>query len=324
MKTVLITGAGGFIGSHLSERCVELGFKVKAFIRYNSRNNWGWLETSAYKKEIEVIPGDIRDFDSVVRAMKNVHGVFHLAALIGIPYSYVSPLAYIRTNIEGTYNILQAGRDLGTEKILITSTSEVYGTAQYVPIDENHPVVAQSPYSATKISADNLALSFYRSFAMPVSLVRPFNTFGPRQSARAFIPTVITQILNGQRRISLGNLHPTRDFTFVKDTVNGFVEIANSGIAFGEVTNIGMKEEISMFDLVRKIAKLMNVDVQLHSENDRVRPDKSEVERLCCDNRKIIQNTKWRPGYTLETGLAETIKWIEENRDVYKPDSYVV
>jgi dTDP-glucose 4,6-dehydratase len=324
MKTVLITGAGGFIGSHLSERCVESGFKVKAFIRYNSRNNWGWLETSDYKKDIEVIPGDIRDFDSVVRAMKNVHWVFHLAALIGIPYSYVSPLAYIRTNIEGTYNILQAGRDLNTEKILITSTSEVYGTAQYVPIDEKHPVVAQSPYSATKISADNLALSFHRSFEMPLKLVRPFNTFGPRQSARAFIPTVITQILNRQRIINLGNLHPTRDFTFVKDTVNGFVEIANSDIAFGDVTNIGMKEEISMSDLVRKIAKLMNADVHLHSENDRVRPDKSEVERLCCDNRKIIQDTQWRPRYTLETGLVETIKWLEENRDVYKPDSYIV
>ncbi len=324
METVLITGAGGFIGSHLSEMCVELGYKVKAFIRYNSRNNWGWLEHSDYKKEFEVISGDIRDFDSVVRAMKKVNTVYHLAALIGIPYSYVSPLAYIKTNIEGTYNILQAGRNLGTENILITSTSEVYGTAQYVPIDEKHPVVAQSPYSATKISADNLALSFFRSFDMPVRLVRPFNTYGPRQSARAFIPTVIAQILNGQRKINVGSVHPTRDFTFVKDTVNGIIEIAGSKIAIGEVTNIGMNAEISMADLAQKIANLMKASIQIQTENDRVRPGKSEVERLWCDNRKILLNTEWKPRYNLETGLAETIKWFEGHQDMYKPDSYIV
>jgi NAD dependent epimerase/dehydratase len=324
MNTVLITGAGGFIGSHLAERCIELGNKVKAFVRYNSRNNWGWLEHSEYKKEIEVVSGDIRDFDSVFRVMKKVHTVYHLAALIGIPYSYVSPLAYIKTNIEGTYNILQSGRKLDTENILVTSTSEVYGTAQYVPIDERHPLVAQSPYSASKISADQLAISFYRSYEMPIRLVRPFNTYGPRQSARAFIPTVITQILNGQKKINMGNIHPTRDFTFVKDMVSGFIEIAKSKITIGEVTNIGMNAEISILDLTQKISALMKADVQIQTENDRVRPDKSEVERLWCDNRKVIQNTNWRPKFDLDSGLRETIKWFEAYKDLYKPDNYIV
>jgi dTDP-glucose 4,6-dehydratase len=324
MNTVLITGAGGFIGSHLAERCIEMGNKVKAFVRYNSRNNWGWLEHSEYKKEIEVVSGDIRDFDSVFRAMKQVHTVYHLAALIGIPYSYVSPLAYIKTNIEGTYNILQSGRKLDTENILVTSTSEVYGTAQYVPIDERHPLVAQSPYSASKISADQLAISFYRSYEMPIRLVRPFNTYGPRQSARAFIPTVITQILNGRKKINMGNIHPTRDFTFVKDMVSGFIEIAKSKITIGEVTNIGMNAEISILDLTQKISALMKADVQIQTENDRVRPDKSEVERLWCDNRKVIQNTNWRPKFDLDSGLRETIKWFEAYKDLYKPDIYIV
>jgi NAD dependent epimerase/dehydratase len=256
--------------------------------------------------------------------MKKVHTVYHLAALIGIPYSYVSPLAYIKTNIEGTYNILQSGRKLDTENILVTSTSEVYGTAQYVPIDERHPLVAQSPYSASKISADQLAISFYRSYEMPIRLVRPFNTYGPRQSARAFIPTVITQILNGQKKINMGNIHPTRDFTFVKDMVSGFIEIAKSKITIGEVTNIGMNAEISILDLTQKISALMKADVQIQSENDRVRPDKSEVERLWCDNRKVIQNTNWRPKFDLDSGLRETIKWFEAYKDLYKPDNYIV
>jgi len=277
MKTILITGAGGFIGSHLLEKCVESGYKVKAFIRYNSRNNWGWLESSKHKNEIEVILGDIRDFDSVSSTMQDVDTVFHLAALIGIPYSYVSPLAYIRTNIEGTYNILQSAKMLRTKNILITSTSETYGTAQYVPMDEKHPMVGQSPYSATKISADQLALSFYHSFELPIKIVRPFNTYGPRQSARAFIPTVITQILNEQKKIKIGNIHPTRDLTFVKDTVDGFIEISKSENLIGDITNIGMNAEISMYDLAKKIAHLMAVDIEFENEAQRNRPKGLEV-----------------------------------------------
>lgn len=324
MKKILITGAGGFIGSHLTEKCVELGYKVKALIRYNSRNNWGWLDHSKHKDEIEIISGDIRDFDSVFRAMKNVDTVYHLAALIGIPYSYVSPLAYIKTNIEGTYNILQSGKALDTENILITSTSETYGTARYVPIDEKHPMVAQSPYSASKISADQMAFSFHRSFELPIRVVRPFNTYGPRQSARAFIPTVIAQILNGQRTIKLGNIHPTRDLTFVHDTVSGFIEIAKSKITIGDVTNIGMNAEISMLDLAHKIAGLMKWEIEIQTETERTRPDKSEVERLCCDNSKLVQNTGWAPRYDLDSGLWETIKWFEEYKDLYKSNMYNV
>jgi len=324
MNTVLITGAGGFIGSHLAERCIELGYKVKAFIRYNSRNNWGWLEHSDYNKEIEVVSGDIRDFDSVFRAMKQVHTVYHLAALIGIPYSYVSPLAYIKTNIEGTYNILQSGRKLDTENILVTSTSEVYGTAQYVPIDERHPLVAQSPYSASKISADQLAISFYRSYEMPIRLVRPFNTYGPRQSARAFIPNIIIQTLNGHKNIKVGNLVPTRDLTFVRDTVDGFIAIAKSEEAVGSVTNIGMGAEISMQLLAKKIADLMRADTEFISDLERHRPGNSEVDRLFCNNQKILQITSWKPKFDLTSGLEKTIVWFRENKDIYKPDVYNV
>jgi len=237
---ILVTGAAGFIGSHLVEKCVELGYDVKAFIRYNSRNDWGWLEKSEVKKDIEVIIGDIRDYDSVNNALKSCDTVFHLAALIGIPYSYISPLAYIRTNVEGTYNILQSSREFEVQNILITSTSETYGTAQYIPIDESHPIVGQSPYSASKIAADQLAISYARSFKLPVKIIKAFNVYGPRQSARAIIPTIITQILKGQNKIKLGNLSPTRDFTFVKDTVNGFIEVFKSEKLFGEITNIGM------------------------------------------------------------------------------------
>lgn len=324
MERILVTGAGGFIGSHLVERCVELGDRVKAFIRYNSRNNWGWLESSKYKNEIEVVLGDIRDFDSVSTAMQDVDTVFHLAALIGIPYSYISALAYIRTNVEGTYNVLQSAKMLGTKNVLITSTSEIYGTAQYIPMDEKHPMVAQSPYSATKISADQLALSFHRSFELPVKIVRPFNTYGPRQSARAFIPTVITQILNGQKKIWIGNTHPTRDLTFVNDTVNGFIEISKSDSTIGEVTNIGMNAEISMLDLANKIARFMEEDIEIESEPQRIRPKKSEVARLCCDNSKIVQTTSWMPLYDLDSGLKETVEWFKDNRDTYKPYMYNV
>jgi NAD dependent epimerase/dehydratase len=322
IQNVLVTGAGGFIGSHLAEKCVELGYKVRAFIRYNSRNSWGWLEDSKYKQDIEIFAGDIRDFDSVIEAMRSVDTVFHLAALIGIPYSYSFPLAYIRTNVEGTYNVLQSARMLQTENVLITSTSEVYGTAQYVPINEKHPVAAQSPYSATKIAADQLASSFFRSFGLPIKLARPFNTYGPRQSARAIIPTIITQILNGQKEIRLGNLHPTRDLTFVKDTINGFIEVAESDQLYGEVTNIGMNEEISIAGLIKLLARLMEVEIEVITDHRRIRPEKSEVERLVCDNSKLVQFTNWSPQYNLEAGLKETIAWFRENLQFYKYNSY--
>lgn len=321
---LLVTGAAGFIGSHLTEKCVEEGYKVKAFVRYNSKNSWGWLDSSKYKNEIEVISGDIRDYDSVYNALKDCDSVLHLAALIGIPYSYVSPLAYIKTNIEGTYNVLEAARQLNLKKVLVTSTSETYGTAQYVPIDERHPNVGQSPYSATKISADQMAVSYYKSFDLPVKIVRPFNTYGPRQSARAIIPTIITQILSGNTQLSLGNLTPTRDLTFVKDTANGFIEIMKSDGLFGEATNIGMKSEISVGDLVAMIARLMDVELRIETDSQRVRPSSSEVERLYCDNSKILSNTKWRPAYNLERGILETIEWLRENLQYYKTGIYNV
>ena len=324
MKRVLITGAGGFIGSHLTEKCVERGYAVKAFVHYNSKNNWGWLENSPSKKAIEVLTGDIRDYDSVFAAMQGVDTVLHLAALIGIPYSYVSPLAYIHTNIEGTYNVLQAARMLQTENVIITSTSETYGSARYVPIDEAHPSQGQSPYAATKIAADQLALSYFRSFGMPVKIVRPFNTFGPRQSARAFIPNVIIQILNGQRRLKVGNLFPTRDLTFVQDTVAGFLAIADCREAVGTVTNIGMGVEISMHRLASTIADLMGVQMQFFSDEKRLRPEKSEVDRLLCNNEKILRITNWKPHWDLHSGLENTITWFREKRDLYKPDIYNV
>lgn len=324
MRNILVTGAGGFIGSHLTELLVEKGYNVKAFVHYNSWNKWGWLDTSAAKNSIEIITGDIRDYDSVFAAMTGCDTVFHLAALIGIPYSYVSPQAYIKTNIDGTYNILQAARQLGVEKIMITSTSETYGTAQYVPIDEKHPMVGQSPYSATKIAADQLSISYYKSFDLPVKIVRPFNTYGPRQSARAIIPTAISQILAGQTALKLGNLTPTRDLTFVKDTAKGFFEIAQADGLFGEITNIGMSEEITIGNLVQMIADLIGTKVEIISDEQRIRPDKSEVERLFCNNTKIMANTAWRPYYHLESGLKETIEWIQNNQSYFKTDIYNV
>jgi NAD dependent epimerase/dehydratase len=321
---ILITGAGGFIGSHLAEHCVELGYEVKAFVHYNSRNFWGWLETSKYKNNMEIVSGDIRDYDSVYAAMEGCAVVLHLAALIGIPYSYVSPQAYIRTNIEGTYNVLQAARVLNLENVLVTSTSETYGTAQYVPIDEYHPLVGQSPYSASKIGADQLAISYYRSFNLPVKIVRPFNTYGPRQSARAIIPTIITQILSGKTQLKLGNLHPTRDLTFVKDTARGFISILRSDHLYGEVTNIGMCDEISIGNLVQKISDLLHVPIEIISDSDRIRPDNSEVERLFCANQKIIEKTDWKPVYDLDKGLLATIEFLKENLSIYKPDIYNV
>lgn len=322
-KKVLVTGAGGFIGSHLAERLTELGYSVRAFVRYNSNNNWGWLEQSSCFKDMEIYSGDIRDYDSVRKAMKGCQEVYHLAALIGIPYSYDSPLAYIKTNIEGTYNILENARLGNFENVVITSTSETYGTARFVPISEDHPLVGQSPYSASKIAADQLSLSYWLSFQLPVKIVRPFNTYGPRQSSRAIIPTVISQILSGKNKLILGNLSPTRDLTFVKDTVEGFIEIAKTSILTGVVTNIGSSFEISVKDLAIKIARLLNIEIDFQTASERRRPENSEVERLFCDNNKIITNTKWRPQYSLEQGLLQTIDWIKNNINIYKSDIYI-
>lgn len=326
MKKVLVTGADGFIGSHLTESLLEKGYDVKAFAYYNSFNNWGWLDSlpSDKLKEIEVFTGDIRDPNGVREAMKGVNEVFHLAALIAIPFSYHSPDSYVDTNIKGTLNVLQAARQLETQKILVTSTSEVYGTAQYVPIDEKHPYQGQSPYSATKIGADRLAESFYRSFEMPISIVRPFNTFGPRQSARAVIPTIISQLLAGKEEIKLGSLTPTRDFNYVKDTAAGFIAIAESDKTIGEEINIATQQEISIGDLAREIIAQINPNAKIVCDEERLRPEKSEVNRLLGSNEKIKALTDWKQQYTFEQGIAETIAWIRDNMDAYKPDIYNV
>ncbi|MBN1213875.1 MAG: GDP-mannose 4,6-dehydratase [Candidatus Lokiarchaeota archaeon] len=323
MKKILITGAAGFIGSHLTELLVERKYTVRAFVHYNSRNNWGWLEECKCKSDIEVLAGDIRDFDSVYNSMKGCDTVFHLAALIGIPYSYISPLAYIRTNIEGTYNILQSARELSLENVIVTSTSETYGTAQYVPIDEKHPMVGQSPYSASKIAADQIAISYYRSFDLPVKIARPFNTFGTRQSARAVIPTIIAQLLD-DKPLKLGNLNPTRDLTYVKDTVEGFLEISKNKSLNGQITNIGMNKEISVGNLAEKIASLIGKVIKIETEEQRIRPNSSEVERLLCDNSKIISITDWSPKYDIDSGLKETIEWMKIHKHIYKSDIYNV
>lgn len=324
MGTILVTGADGFIGSHLTEELVKLGHKVKAFAYYNSFNSWGWLDTSSQEimKEVEVFTGDIRDPNGVREAMKGVVEVFHLAALIAIPFSYHSPDTYVDTNIKGTLNVLQAAKELGTSRVLITSTSEVYGTAQYVPIDEKHPFQGQSPYSATKIGADKLAESFYRSFDLPVTIVRPFNTYGPRQSARAIIPTIITQLLSAKREIQLGSLTPTRDFNYVKDTVNGFIEIAKSDKTVGEEINIATQQEISIGQLANELIKQINPEAKIACDEQRLRPKKSEVDRLLGSNEKIKKLTNWMPLYTFEQGLTETIEFFRENLDRYKTDIY--
>ena len=326
MKKVLVTGADGFIGSHLTESLLEKGYDVKAFTYYNSFNTWGWLDTLPKEKldQIEVFSGDIRDPNGVREAMKDVDQVFHLAALIAIPFSYHSPDSYVDTNIKGTLNVLQAARDLGTEKIMVTSTSEVYGTAQYVPIDEKHPFQGQSPYSATKIGADRLAESFYRSFNLPVAIVRPFNTFGPRQSARAVIPTIITQLLAGREEIKLGSLIPTRDFNYVKDTAAGFIAIAESDKTIGQEINIATQREISIGDLAKEIIAQINPDAKIVCDEQRLRPEKSEVNRLLGANVKIKELTDWKQQYTFEQGIAETIAWIRQNMAAYKTDIYNV
>lgn len=324
MKKVLVTGADGFIGSHLTECLLERGYEVRAFTMYNSFNTWGWLDTFPQEKrrQIDVFCGDIRDPNGVREAMRGAEMVFHLAALIAIPFSYHSPDAYVDTNIKGTLNVLQAARELETERVLITSTSEVYGTAQYVPIDEKHPFQGQSPYSATKIGADRLAESFYRSFGLPVTIVRPFNTYGPRQSARAVIPTIITQLLSGQTQIRLGALAPTRDFNYVKDTAAGFVAIAESDKTVGEEINIATQTEISIGDLAREIIGQINPKAEIVCDEQRLRPEKSEVNRLLGSNEKIKTLTEWRPRYTFEEGIGETIAWIRNHMNIYKSDIY--
>lgn len=324
MKKVLVTGADGFIGSHLTEGLLEKGYEVKAFVYYNSFNSWGWLDSLPIEKlkEIEIFTGDIRDPNGVRTAMEGVDAVFHLAALIAIPFSYHSPDSYVDTNIKGTLNVLQAARALALDRVMITSTSEVYGTAQYVPIDERHPFQGQSPYSATKIGADRLAESFYRSFELPVSIVRPFNTYGPRQSARAVIPTIITQLLDGKQEIKLGSLTPTRDFNYVKDTVAGFIAIAESDKTIGQEINIATQQEISIGDLAGEIISQINPSANIICDEKRIRPKDSEVNRLLGSNEKIKKLTGWRPKYTFEQGITETIEWIKAHLDAYKTDIY--
>jgi len=324
MKRVLVTGADGFIGSHLVEELLNRGYDVRAFVYYNSFNTWGWIDTfpKHIQNQIEIFSGDIRDPNGVRESMENVEIVYHLAALIAIPFSYHSPDTYVDTNIKGTLNVLQAARSLETSRILITSTSEVYGSAKYVPIDENHPFQGQSPYAATKIGADRLAESFYKSFSLPITIVRPFNTYGPRQSARAVIPTIIMQLLSGAEEIKLGSLSPTRDFNYVKDTVNGFVEIAQCEKTIGEEINIATQTDISIGQLASELITQINPKATIICEDQRMRPENSEVNRLLGSNKKIKELTDWKPNYSIEQGLSETIKWISENLDRYKTDVY--
>lgn len=323
MKKAVVTGADGFIGSHLTESLLAKGYQVKALAQYNSFNNWGWLEGIEHES-LEIITGDVRDPDFCRTLCKGADTVFHLAALIAIPYSYLAPDSYIDTNVKGTLNMCQAARDAGVERILVTSTSEVYGTARYVPIDENHPRQPQSPYSASKIGADAIALSFFNAFSLPVSIVRPFNTYGPRQSARAIIPTIITQIANGERSIKVGDLTPTRDFNFVKDTCAGFIAIAESDKTIGQEVNIATGTEISMAETLSTIADIMGADVEWVRDPQRIRPASSEVFRLCGDSTKIRELTGWKPEYTLRRGLEETVRWFTsgDNLKNYKSNIY--
>lgn len=330
MKKILITGADGFIGSHLTEALVRAGDDVRAFVFYNSFNSWGWLDRCAedVKGRFEVFEGDIRDPYGVKKAMQGRDTVLHLAALIAIPYSYHSPETYVDTNVKGTLNVVQAARELGVKKVVQTSTSEVYGTARFVPITEDHPLQGQSPYSATKIGADQIAMSFHTSFGVPVAIVRPFNTYGPRQSARAVIPTIITQIASGKRKLKLGSVSPTRDFSFVKDTVRGIIAMAESDKGVGQVVNLGSNFEISIRETVDLIAEIMGVKVEIETDPQRIRPEKSEVERLWADNRKAREVLGWEPEYAgregFRRGLAETIAWFSDARNLegFKCDIY--
>jgi NAD dependent epimerase/dehydratase len=325
-KRVLVTGADGFIGSHLAEMLVDEGARVRALAQYNSFNNWGWLEDTSCLDRLEVVTGDIRDPQFVRGLLNDMEIVFHLAALIAIPYSYVAPESYVATNVTGTLNVLQAARDSGVARFVHISTSEVYGTAQYVPIDEKHPLQAQSPYSATKIAADAIAYSYFAAFGLPVSIVRPFNTYGPRQSARAVIPTIMTQILAGRRELRLGSLHPTRDFNYVEDTCRGIVALAGCNAAIGDTINVGSNSEISIGDIADLIQEMLGARVAIVTDDARVRPEPSEVERLCCDNSRIFALTGFRPQVPLKEGLERTIEWLRrpENLTRYKADIYNV
>jgi len=318
MKRILITGADGFIGSHLTELLLIKGYKVRALSQYNSFNYWGWLEDVPSHSNLEIVTGDIRDPHFCKEIMKNIDIVFHLAALIAIPYSYVAPDSYVDTNVKGTLNICQAAKESGVQRVIHTSTSEVYGTAKYVPIDENHPKQPQSPYSASKIGADMMAMSFYNTFSLPVTIARPFNTYGPRQSARAIIPTIITQIASGIKEIKLGDLTPTRDFNFVKDTCNGFMELAESENTIGKEINIASNFEISMGDTLNLIKEIMKSNVIFLTDKERLRPANSEVYRLWGDNTLITSLTKWRPKYNIEEGLTETIEWFIKPKNLRK------
>ena len=325
-KLVLVTGAGGFIGSHLTEELVKEGYDVRAMVHYNFQNNWGWLETlpNEIMDNVEVFPSDIRDPFAVRKSVIGCELVFHLAALIAIPYSYIAPASYIETNVSGTLNVLHACLEEGTPRVVHTSTSETYGTAQYFPIDEKHPLVAHSPYAASKIGADKLAESYYLSFGLPVATIRPFNAFGPRQSARAIIPTIISQALCGAGKICLGSLFPVRDFTYVKDTVRGFIAIARSKDSVGHTTNIGRGEGITVGDLAKLILEICGCSATIESDGRRVRPESSEVRQLVCDNRRAQEMLEWSPSYTLERGIEETVRWMREDLERYKSRTYNV
>ncbi len=326
MKKVLVTGADGFIGSHLVEMLVRKGYQVKALSQYNSFNYWGWLEDIECLPQVEVVCGDVRDPHYCKHITKDVDIIFHLAALIAIPYSFVAPDSYVDTNIKGTLNICQAALENNVGRVIHTSTSEVFGTAQYVPIDEKHPLQPQSPYSASKIGADAMAMSFFNTFDLPLTIARPFNTYGPRQSARAVIPTIITQIASGKKEIKLGDVTPTRDFNYVEDTCRGFIALAESLQTIGEAVNIGSNFEISIGDTLKLIKEIMGSNIEFISEGKRVRPSRSEVNRLWCDNTKIFELTGFKPNYSIEAGLRETIKWFEDPKNLkkYKADIYNV
>lgn len=322
MKNILITGGTGFIGSHLAEFLIQKNFNVTVFDRYNPNNNWGNLEKSKYKNDIKVILGDIRDYDSVKKSLNGVDTIFHLAALIGIPYSYISPLAYIKTNVEGTYNILEAAKEKKINQTIITSTSETYGSAETIPMNESHPLKAQSPYAASKISADQIALSYYRSFNQNIKIVRPFNTYGPRQSDRAVIPTIISQLLSDNKYLVLGNLQPKRDYTYVEDLCDAFYKISINKNLIGEVINVGCKEEVSIEKITKIIMKKVGIKKKILVKKERQRILSSEVDRLLCDNSKLIKRTNWKPKIDFDKGLEKTVDWIKNNKEFYKIKNY--